>query len=113
YCRADAIGSVILKRSEDAIADNDPIFGVIAGAHTNHCGSAESITRPHEGDQASVFNKILRYSNQNPLDVGYVEMHGTGTQAGDATEMNSVLSCFVPGKHRWPDRPLYIGSAKA
>ena len=113
YCRADAVGSVILKRYEDAIADNDPIFGMIVGAHTNHCGQAESITRPHEGDQASVFNKILRYSNQNPLDVSYVEMHGTGTQAGDATEMNSVLSCFVPEKQRMPHYPLHLGSAKA
>ena len=113
YCRADAIGSVILKRYEDAIADNDPIFGAIIGAHTNHCGQAESITRPHEGDQASVFNRILRYSNQNPLDVSYVEMHGTGTQAGDATEMNSVLSCFVPEKQRMPHYPLHLGSVKA
>ncbi|RMZ75372.1 hypothetical protein DV737_g5307, partial [Chaetothyriales sp. CBS 132003] len=113
YCRADAIGSIILKRYEDAIADKDPIYGCILGAHTNHCGSAESITRPHEGDQASVFNRILRTVNQNPLDVSYVEMHGTGTQAGDATEMNSVLSCFVPGKLRIPNHPLYLGSAKA
>jgi naphtho-gamma-pyrone polyketide synthase len=113
YCRADAVGSIILKRYEDAIADNDPIYGMIAGAHTNHCGQAESITRPHEGDQASVFNRVLRYTNQNPLDVSYVEMHGTGTQAGDATEMNSVLSCFVPGRQRTPSYPLHIGSAKA
>ncbi|RMZ77064.1 hypothetical protein DV738_g4567, partial [Chaetothyriales sp. CBS 135597] len=113
YCRADGIGSIILKRYEDAVADNDPIYGCILGAHTNHCGSAESITRPHEGDQASVFNRILRTVNQNPLDVSYVEMHGTGTQAGDATEMNSVLSCFVPGKQRMPNHPLYLGSVKA
>jgi naphtho-gamma-pyrone polyketide synthase len=113
YCRADAVGSVILKRYEDAVADNDPIYGMIVGAHTNHCGQAESITRPHEGDQASVFNRVLRYTNQNPIEVSYVEMHGTGTQAGDATEMNSVLSCFAPGKKRTPNYPLYLGSAKA
>ncbi|KIW01754.1 uncharacterized protein PV09_06930 [Verruconis gallopava] len=113
YCRADAVGCVILKRYEDAVADNDPVYGLIAGAHTNHCGQAESITRPHEGDQASVFNRVLRYTNQDPRDVSYVEMHGTGTQAGDATEMNSVLSCFVRGKQRTAEYPLYIGSAKA
>lgn len=49
----------------------------------------------------------------NPIDVSYIEMHGTGTQAGDATEMNSVLSCFVPGRERMPRHPLYLGSAKA
>ena len=113
YCRSDAVGSVILKRLEDAQADKDPIFGVIAGATTNHCGQTDSITRPHEGDQISVFNRIMRYANVNPLDISYIEMHGTGTQAGDATEMNSVLSAFVPGRERMPRYPLYLGSAKA
>ncbi|KAK0718470.1 polyketide synthase [Lasiosphaeria miniovina] len=116
YCRADAVGSVILKRLEDAQADNDPIFGVIAGTNTNHCGQTDSITRPHEGDQSSVFKRIMRYANVDPLDISYVEMHGTGTQAGDATEMNSVLSVFVPEKKRTAaasPRPLFIGSAKA
>lgn len=75
YCRADAVGSVILKRMEDAEADNDPIFGVIVGSTTNHCGQTDSITRPHEGDQSSVFRRIMRYANYDPLDVGYIEMH--------------------------------------
>ncbi|CAM1511659.1 Fc.00g091720.m01.CDS01 [Cosmosporella sp. VM-42] len=113
YCRADAVGSVILKRLEDAEMDNDPIFGIIAGATTNHCGQTDSITRPHEGDQTSVFKRIIRHAGVNPLDVSYVEMHGTGTQAGDATEMNSVLSVFVPEHQRMPKHPLFLGSAKA
>lgn len=93
--------------------DNDPIFGIISGATTNHCGQTDSITRPHEGDQSSVFKRIIRHAGVNPLDISYVEMHGTGTQAGDATEMNSVLSVFVPENQRMPHHPLYIGSAKA
>ena len=119
YCRADAVGTVILKRLEDAIADGDPVLGVIRGTNTNHCGQTDSITRPHEGDQASVFRRITRYAGMDPLDVSYVEMHGTGTQAGDATEMSSVLSVFVPknrsriqGVPKDQQRPLYIGSAK-
>jgi acyl transferase domain-containing protein len=110
------VGTVILKRLEDAEADHDPIFGVIVGTATNHCGQTDSITRPHEGDQASVFKRIMRYAGVDPLDISYIEMHGTGTQAGDATEMNSVLSVFVPERKRTdssPQRPLYLGSAKA
>ncbi|GLA36716.1 type I Iterative Polyketide synthase (PKS) [Aspergillus niger] len=111
YCRSDAVGTVILKRLEDALEDDDPIFGVIRGAYTNHCGRTDSITRPFEGDQATVFNRIMRYAGVNPQDVGYVEMHGTGTQAGDATEMKSVLSVFAPNMRR--QNALYLGTAKA
>ena len=42
YCRADAVGTVVLKRLEDAEADNDPIRGVILGAYTNHSAEADS-----------------------------------------------------------------------
>ncbi|KAI9707015.1 MAG: Type I Iterative PKS [Bogoriella megaspora] len=113
YCRADAVGSVVLKRLEDAEADKDPIFGVIAGVNTNHCGQTVSITRPHEGDQLALFKRILRQSNTNPIDVNYVEMHGTGTQAGDAAEMTSVLTAMAPSHERMPHHPLYLGAVKA
>ena len=42
YCRADAVGTVILKRLEDAEADHDPIYGVLLGACTNHSAEADS-----------------------------------------------------------------------
>lgn len=112
YCRADAVGTVILKRLEDAQADRDPIHGVILGALTNHSAEADSITRPHSGAQAFIFDKMLRRANRTPLDISYIEMHGTGTQAGDAVEMNSVLQTFAQ-KPRGPQHPLYLGSAKA
>ena len=118
YCRGEGIGTVIIKRLSDAIADNDPISGVILGASTNHSAESESITRPHVGAQRAVFNKILNQSAVDPYTVGYVEMHGTGTQAGDAGEMSSTLDTFAPPlnqvkKGRNSDEALFLGSAKA
>ncbi len=50
----------------------------------------------------------------DPIDVDYVEMHGTGTQAGDGTEMVSVTNVFAPADRKRPsDRPLYLGAVKA
>lgn len=114
YCRADAVGTVVLKRLEDALADKDPIQAVICGAYTNHSAEAESITRPNAGAQAAIFRRILSDSGHDPLDVSYIEMHGTGTQAGDAVEMKSVLEVFT-GKEsgRTEAHPLYLGSVKA
>jgi naphtho-gamma-pyrone polyketide synthase len=70
------------------------------------------MTRPHAGAQAFIFDKMLRTANINCLDVSYIEMHGTGTQAGDAVEMSSVLEVFAKAP-RGPQNPLHLGSAKA
>ncbi|RFU78923.1 conidial pigment polyketide synthase alb1 [Trichoderma arundinaceum] len=115
YCRADAVGTVVLKRLEDAIAEHDPILGVISGALTNHSADSVSITRPHCGAQEEIFSKLLAESGVHPHQVSYIEMHGTGTQAGDATEMASVLSCFAPSANpgRLPHESLHLGSTKA
>ncbi|KGO63928.1 Male sterility, NAD-binding [Penicillium italicum] len=118
YCRGEGIGTIIIKRLDDAIADKDPILGVILGAYTNHSAESESITRPHSGAQRAIFNKILNQAAVDPYSVSYVEMHGTGTQAGDAGEMTSVLDTFAPAldkvqKARTDAQALYLGSAKA
>nr|BAJ65431.1 polyketide synthase [Aspergillus aculeatus] len=113
YCRADGVGTIVLKRLEDAVADNDPIIGIINGAYTNHSAESVSITRPHVGAQAFIFNKLLNEANVDPKDVSYIEMHGTGTQAGDAVEMQSVLDVFAPDYRRGPTQSLHLGSAKS
>ena len=114
YCRGEGVGTVILKRLEDAVADNDPIQALILGAYTNHSAEAASITRPHVGAQRHIFSKILSDASVDPRDVSYVEMHGTGTQAGDLGEMTSVLDTFAPNKQFRPKNSLlFVGSAKA
>ena len=43
-------------------------------------------------------------------------MHGTGTQAGDGTEMFSVTNVFAPataGRKRNAEQPLFLGAVKA
>ena len=114
YCRADGIGSVVLKRLEDAQADKDPILAVILGAATNHSAEAVSITHPHAGAQEFLYKSVLNRAGVDPHDVSYVEMHGTGTQAGDATEMRSVTNVFAPPhRRRRPNQSLHLGAVKA
>lgn len=114
YCRGDGCASVVVKRLEDAEADNDRILAVILGTATNHSADAISITHPHGPTQSALSSAILDEAGVDPIDVDYVEMHGTGTQAGDGTEMVSVTSVFAPADRRRPaDRPLYLGAIKA
>ncbi|RAQ99349.1 ketoacyl-synt-domain-containing protein [Stemphylium lycopersici] len=114
YCRADAVASVVLKRLEDAEKDNDNILGVVLSAATNHSAEAISITHPHAGHQAYLGTLVSNRAAIDSLNVGFVEMHGTGTQAGDAEEIESVMKVFAPlKKKRGPQNPLYIGAVKS
>jgi acyl transferase domain-containing protein len=118
YCRGDGCASVIVKRYEDAVADKDNVLAVILGTATNHSADAISITHPHGPTQSILSRSILDEAGVDPLDIDYVEMHGTGTQAGDGTEMESVTNVFAPreasGQRKRPrDRPLYLGAVKA
>ncbi|KAK2767075.1 Atrochrysone carboxylic acid synthase Agnpks1 [Arachnomyces sp. PD_36] len=114
YCRADGVGSIVMKRLEDAEADNDNILGCILGAATNHSAEAVSITHPHAGHQSYLYRQVLSRAGVDPLDVNYVELHGTGTQAGDSEEMQSITNVFAPiTKRRSAKQPLYIGAVKA
>ncbi|KAI1380222.1 putative polyketide synthase [Hypoxylon crocopeplum] len=113
YCRADGVGSVVIKRLEDAEADNDNILAVILSATTNHSAEAISITYPHAGAQKDNYTQVMHKAGVNPLDVSYVELHGTGTQAGDAVESESVSDVFAPlSPRRRPDQRLHLGAVK-
>ena len=114
YCRGDGCGTVILKRYKDAVADNDHILGCILAAATNHSAEAVSITHPHAGAQESLYKRVLLDAGVDAHDISYVEMHGTGTQAGDGIEMTSVSNVFAPrDRQRSDDQPLYLGAIKA
>ncbi|KAH6673078.1 hypothetical protein B0J14DRAFT_701044 [Halenospora varia] len=117
YCRGDGVVTLILKRLDDAVTDNDPILGVIRGIGTNHSAEAISITHPHAGAQKFLFQKVMDEAGVDIRSVQYVEMHGTGTQAGDGVEMDSVSTIFAPPHghraKRRPDQPLFVGSVKS
>ena len=113
-CRGDGVATVILKRLEDAEADNDPILGVILGTATNHSSEAVSITQPHAPTQELLYRKILRNTGVDARDISYVEMHGTATQAGDGAEMESISNVFAPRvQGRLPGQTVHVGALKA
>lgn len=114
YCRADGIGTVVLKRLGDAESDNDNILAIILGAATNHSAEAISITHPHAGAQAYLYESILYDAGVDAHDISYIEMHGTGTQAGDKTEASSVMDVFAPrNRQRSSNNILHMGAVKS
>lgn len=100
----------MIKRLEDAIADQDRIQAVIRSISTNHSAEAISITHPHAGTQQRLFTTVLNDACVEPDQIGYVETHGTGTQAGDPIETSAVAEALSSrGKD---SHPCYISSIK-
>ena len=90
------------------------ILALILGTATNHSAEAISITHPHAGAQSYLYESILYAAGVDAHDISYIEMHGTGTQAGDKTEANSVMDVFAPRiRQRSPDNILYMGAVKS
>jgi acyl transferase domain-containing protein len=85
----------VLKRLSDAIAENDRIYGVIRGVAANQCGNACSITHPHAGTQATLFQKLLSKAGLEPRAVSVMEAHGTGTQVFCALANSHVAFAWV------------------
>ena len=111
YCRAEGCGLFVLKRLDDALEENDRILGVIRGIEVNQSGNAGSITHPHVPTQVALFEKVVASSGVHPHDIGVVECHGAGTQAGDPAELKAIRKVFAVG--RASDNPLSITSVKA
>lgn len=113
YCRGEGVAVVVLKRVADAVASKDNILGVIAGASRNCNAGAGSITYPGQDAQSALYRRVLRQAGVRPNDVGVVEMHGTGTQAGDKVEMNAIQSVFISPTEPPREQPLVVGAIKA
>ncbi|CAO2655083.1 Nn.00g118160.m01.CDS01 [Neocucurbitaria sp. VM-36] len=112
YVKAEAVSAVIVKRLSDAIRDGDPIRAVVRGSATNSDGRTPGIASPSAEAQAVAIRAA--YANagiDNLNETAYLECHGTGTQAGDPTEVSGAGSVFAPT--RPADNPLIIGSIKS
>jgi len=108
-CRAfdaDAAGTVagnggavvLLKRLGDALADGDPVLGVIAASAINNDGAAKvGFTAPGIDGQAAVIAEAQAIAGIDPAGIGYVEAHGTGTPLGDPVEVEALTRAFRRG----------------
>jgi len=111
YVRSEACGMVVLKRLEDALADEDRIAAVICSSAVNSDGLTKGLTVPSEQAQKDVIRQAIKNAGLEPEQIFYLEAHGTGTTIGDPIEANALGHVF---KHsHTSDNPLLIGSVKS
>jgi acyl-CoA synthetase (AMP-forming)/AMP-acid ligase II/3-oxoacyl-(acyl-carrier-protein) synthase len=109
YIRGEGCGVIVLKRLSDAQKNKDNILAVIKGSAVNHDGKSSGFTAPNGLAQQKVISTALANANISPLEVDYIEAHGSGTRIGDPQEVNALASIFSQKrKHK-----LVIGSVKS
>ena len=111
YGRGEGVATIILKRLDDALSSGDNIRTVIRHTGVNQDGKTAGIALPNQQAQESLVRGMYQELDLDPLDVQYIEAHGTGTVAGDATEMKSISRIFCNAERR--QSPLYVGSVKS
>ncbi len=91
----NGVGVVVLRRLEDAIADEDHIYAVIKGFALNNDGANKiGYTAPSAEGQASVIAEAQAMADVDPQTVTYIETHGTGTKQGDPIELQGLMDGF-------------------
>ncbi|MEZ4240986.1 MAG: type I polyketide synthase [Myxococcota bacterium] len=111
YGRAEGCGMLVLKRLDDARRDGDPVLAVIRGTAISHDGPSSGLTVPYGPAQVQVLSEAVTRSGIDPLDVSYLEAHGTGTVLGDPIEIHAAEEVYCRG--RTADNPLHIGAVKS
>jgi nodulation protein E len=97
---------LVLEEREHAVARGADILAEIVG-----CGmssDAADIVLPSEKGAASAIAACLADAGLAPEDVGYINAHGTGTQANDATETRAIHAVFGENAKKIP-----VSSTKA
>ncbi|MFI0192927.1 beta-ketoacyl synthase N-terminal-like domain-containing protein, partial [Streptomyces sp. NPDC017082] len=110
YARGEGGGIVVLKPLTAALADGDRVHCVIHGSAVNNDGGGAGLTVPDADAQRDVVRAAYRRAGLAPKSVQYVELHGTGTKAGDPVEAAALGAAL--GSGRPADNPLLVGSAK-
>lgn len=86
----EGIGVLVLKPLRQAICDRDAIYAVIKGSSVNQDGKSAGLSAPNQSAQEELLCTAWENSGINPVDLNYIEAHGTGTHLGDPIEIKTI-----------------------
>ena len=91
---------LVLEPLEAARARGARILGEIVGFGMS--ADAAHITQPSAEGAAKAMRAALKDARLTPEHIGYINAHGTGTQANDATETAAIRAVFGAQADRLP-----------
>lgn len=105
----EGAGAVLLCPLDLAMKKGMNVYGVIRGSATRTDGRGKAIYAPNSRGQIAAMRGALAGGGFGPNDIDHVETHATGTPAGDAEELTSILA-VTQGRD---GGPVSLGSVKA
>jgi PfaB family protein len=106
----EGAGLVVLKRIEDALRDQNPIWGLIHGIGLSNDVRGNLLAPDSEG-QLRAMRSAYQSCGWSPCDIDLIECHGAGTPLGDLTELESLKKLW--GESGWTKGQCAIGSLKS
>ncbi|WP_306119800.1 MULTISPECIES: SDR family NAD(P)-dependent oxidoreductase [unclassified Roseitalea] len=109
FVRGEGVGAVLLKPLDKALADGDRIYAIVRATNVNQDGRTSTLTAPNFESQMQMLKGLCRRASVDPVDVGFIEAHGTGTPIGDPIEAKAIGRVFGTGR---PGGPALVGTVK-
>jgi acyl transferase domain-containing protein/thioesterase domain-containing protein/acyl carrier protein len=89
------VGTVVLRRVQDALRDGDTVHAIIRGTAINNDGSRKvGFLAPSVAGQAEVIAEAMAAAGVDADSISYIEAHGTGTKVGDPIELEALTRAF-------------------
>ncbi|PIP23298.1 MAG: beta-ketoacyl-[acyl-carrier-protein] synthase II [Candidatus Nealsonbacteria bacterium CG_4_10_14_0_2_um_filter_38_17] len=92
FVLAEGAGTLILEELEHALSRNAKIYCEIVGFARN--SDAKHITEPSVEGPANCMKLALEDADLQPMDVQYINAHGTSTPIGDENETKAIKEAF-------------------
>ena len=90
----EGVGMLVLKRLADAERDGDRIYALLKGIGSSSDGKSTALLSPSRKGEMLAIERAYARSGVSRDTVDLIEVHGTGTAAGDRTELEVVNGFF-------------------
>ncbi|MGA2134999.1 MAG: beta-ketoacyl synthase N-terminal-like domain-containing protein [Bryobacteraceae bacterium] len=107
----EGVGMVVLKRLAEAERDGNHIYAVLKNIGIASDGRATHVLAPRLEGEELALRRAYEPAEIDPLTIGLLEAHGTGTPVGDVVEVEALRRVFPPRQTESPRCAL--GSVKS
>lgn len=96
---SEAVGAIVIKSLGCALADGDPVLGIIHSTVATHSGRGNATRVPSVQSQSDLFAEAIRKAAVDPRTISFVESAAYGAEIGDAIEVAALTRAFREFTH--------------